>query len=1071
MREEQTGGIPQPKTYGPLGNYPLFDMSQPTISFCEMAKEYGPIFRLTAPGFKTICISEHKLVTEVCDINRFDKHVANDMVHVREFTGDGLFTSKTTEPNWRKAHNILLPTFSQQAMKGYHTMMLDIALQLIQKWARLNHDSDHIDVPGDMTRLTLDTIGLCGFNYRFNSFYKEKHDPFIDSMVRALDEAMHKIARSKGLDTLMIRKNRQFQDDIQSMFSLVDKIIKERKANGNNGEIDLLARMLNSKDPETGEVLDDENIRYQIITFLIAGHETTSGLLSFTTYFLLKHPEVLKKAYEEVDQVLGDSTPSYKQVLNLKYIRMILNEAIRLWPTAPSFDVYPKEDTIIGGQYHVKKGEGLTVLLPALHRDKEVWGEDAEEFRPERFADPSKVPNHAYKPFGNGQRACIGMQFALYEATLVLGMILQKLELIDSENYQLKIKQSLTIKPENFRIRVKLREGKEIAPLLNLPLDDEKENEEKKKVTSQYSKQEVLEGAENVPLLVLYGSNLGRAEEFARKLADHARLLGFQSDVRTLNDYIGKLPKEGAVLIVTSSYNGQPPENAAQFVKWLEQASAEECTGIRYAVFGCGDRNWANTYQSVPKFIDKELELKGAIRYTERGEADAGGDFENDFAQWQKNMWKDVSNVFGLKMKEGTETVSHQSSLSVQLISGPHANPIVQKNEVVYATVIASRELQSSESERSTRHIEIALPEGVTYQVGDHLGVLPSNSRKNVRRILKRFKLNGKDQVILSASGSSSAHLPVDRPVSLFDLLSYNVEIQEAATRAQIRELARFTVCPPHKYELEALLEDGVYQDQILKKHISMLDLLEKYEACEIPFERFLELLPALKPRYYSISSSPLVAQDRLSITVGVVSGPAWSGQGEYKGVASNYLAQRHNEDEITCFIRTPESRFQLPEDRETPIIMVGPGTGVAPFRGFLQTRRVQKQKGVNLGEAHLYFGCRHPEKDYLYRTELENDEKDGLISLHTAFSRSEGHPKTYVQHLMKQDGANLISLLDSGAHLYICGDGSRMAPDVEDTLCHAYQEIHEVSEQEARNWLNQLQHEGRYGKDVWAGI
>ncbi|HHT7239771.1 TPA: bifunctional cytochrome P450/NADPH--P450 reductase [Bacillus cereus] len=1065
MREEQTSRIPQPKTYGPLGNYPLFDMSQPTISFCEMAKEYGPIFRLTAPGFKTICLSEHKLVTEVCDINRFDKHVANDMTHVRQFTGDGLFTSKTSEPNWRKAHNILLPTFSQQAMKGYHNMMLDIASQLVQKWARLNHDSDSIDVPGDMTRLTLDTIGLCGFNYRFNSFYKEKNDPFIDSMVHALDEAMHKIARSKGIDTLMIRKNRQFQDDIESMFSLVDKIIKERKANGNNGEIDLLARMLNSKDPETGEVLDDENIRYQIITFLIAGHETTSGLLSFTTYFLLKHPEVLKKAYEEVDQILGDSTPSYKQVLNLKYIRMILNESIRLWPTAPSFDVYPKEDTIIGGQYPVKKGEGLTVLLPALHRDKEVWGEDAEEFHPERFADPSKVPNHAYKPFGNGQRACIGMQFALYEATLVLGMILQKFELINHENYQLKIKQTLTIKPENLRIRVKLREDKEVAPLLNLPLDDEKE-----KVTSQYSKQEVLVGAENVPLLVLYGSNLGRAEEFARKLADQARLLGFQSHVGTLNDYIGKLSKEGAVLIVTSSYNGQPPESAAQFVKWLEQANTEECAGIRYAVFGCGDRNWANTYQSVPKFIDKELEQKGAIRFITRGEADAGGDFENDFTQWQEVMWKEVSNTFGLQIQEGKESAPHQSSLSVQVISGPPVNPIAQNNNAVHATVVANQELQSAESERSTRYIEIALPEGVTYQEGDHLGVLPSNSLKNVNRILKRFGLNGKDQVILSTSGSSTVHLPLDRPVSLIDLLSHSVEIQEAATRVQIRELAKFTVCPPHKYELEALVEDGVYQDQILKKRISMLDLLEKYDACEIPFEHFLELLPALKPRYYSISSSPLVAQDRLSITVGVVSEASWSGQGEYKGVASNYLAQLQKEEEITCFIRTPESRFQLPENPETPIIMVGPGTGVAPFRGFLQRRRVQQQKGMKLGEAHLYFGCRHPEKDYLYRTELERDENDGLLSLHTAFSRWEGHQKTYVQHVMKQDGAKLISLLDNGAHLYICGDGSRMAPDVEDTLCHAYQEIHGGNEQEARKWLDQLQHEGRYGKDVWAG-
>lgn len=361
--------------------------------------------------------------------------------------------------------------------------------------------------------------------------------------------------------------------------------------------------------------------------------------------------------------------------------------------------------------------------------------------------------------------------------------------------------------------------------------------------------------------------------------------------------------------------------------------------------------------------------------------------------------------------------------------------------------------------------------EGATYKEGDHLGVLPVNSEKNINRILKRFGLNGKDQVILSASGRSINHIPLDSPVSLLDLLSYSVEVQEAATRAQIREMVTFTACPPHKKELEALLEEGVYHEQILKKRISMLDLLEKYEACEIRFERFLELLPALKPRYYSISSSPLVAHNRLSITVGVVNAPAWIGEGTYEGVASNYLAQRHSKDEIICFIRTPQSNFELPKDPETPIIMVGPGTGIAPFRGFLQARRVQKQKGTNLGQAHLYFGCRHPEKDYLYRTELENDERDGLISLHTAFSRLEGHPKTYVQHLIKQDRINLISLLDNGAHLYICGDGSKMAPDVEDTLCQAYQEIHEVSEQEARNWLDRVQDEGRYGKDVWAGI
>lgn len=1063
---KELAAIPQPKTYGPLGNTPLIDKDKPILSFCKLAEEYGPIFRLQTLGGSSIVVSGHELVAEVCDQSRFDKSAGGALAKVRPFAGDGLFTSWTYEPNWRKAHNILMPTFSQRAMKDYHAMMVDIAVQLVQKWARLN-PNEEVDVPEDMTRLTLDTIGLCGFNYRFNSFYRETSHPFIISMVRALDEAMHQLQRLDIQDKLMVRTKLQFQHDIQTMFSLVDNIIAERKANGNQEENDLLSRMLNVKDPETGENLDDENIRFQIITFLIAGHETTSGLLSFAIHFLLKNPDKLKKAYEEVDRVLTGPTPTYQQVLQLKYVRMILNESLRLWPTAPAFSLYAKEDTVIGGKYFIKKEEErITVLIPQLHRDKDAWGDNAEEFHPERFEDPHKVPHHAYKPFGNGQRACIGMQFALHEATLVLGMLLQHFEFIDYQNYQLNVKQTLTLKPGDFKVKVQSRNQAAIHPAVLTPTV---ETPEKQKMEQQVQNAAPLIGINNRPLLVVYGSDTGTAKGIARELADTASLHGVRTEVAALNDRIGNLPKEGAVLIVTSSYNGKPPSNADQFVQWLEELNSDELNGVHYAVFGCGDRNWASTYQDVPRFIDEQLAQKGATRFSARGEGDVSGDFEEQFEQWKRNMWSDAMKVFGLELNENVE--KERSALSLQFVSGPGGSPLARSYEAVNATIVENRELQSASSDRSTRHIEVALPQGVTYQEGDHLGVLPYNSEENVNRILHRYHLNGNDQVVLTSSGRNAAHLPLDIPVSLHYLLSYSVEVQEAATRAQIRELASFTTCPPHKRELETLLEEVIYQEQILKKRISMLDLLEKYDSCEMPFERFLELLPALKPRYYSISSSPLVAQDRLSITVGVVSGPAWSGRGEYKGVASNYLAQRHNEDNIACFIRTPQSNFQLPKNPETPIIMVGPGTGIAPFRGFLQARRVQKQNGVKLGEAYLYFGCRHPEKDYLYRAELEKDEMDGLISLRTAFSRLEGQPKTYVQHLMKQDGATLISLLDNGAHLYICGDGSRMAPDVENKLCQAYQDIHGVGEQEAKNWLDQLQREGRYGKDVWAGI
>jgi cytochrome P450 / NADPH-cytochrome P450 reductase len=383
--------------------------------------------------------------------------------------------------------------------------------------------------------------------------------------------------------------------------------------------------------------------------------------------------------------------------------------------------------------------------------------------------------------------------------------------------------------------------------------------------------------------------------------------------------------------------------------------------------------------------------------------------------------------------------------------------------------VTASRELQAPGSERSTRHLEIALPRGVAYQEGDHLGVLPGNRKEQVDRILRRYRLNGHDQLILRAAGRSSAHLPLEHPVCLLDLLTFSVELQEAATRAQLRELAAFTVCPPHKRELEALLEETAYREQVLAKRLSMLDLLEKYEACEMPFERFLELLPPLKPRYYSISSSPRVHADTASITVGVVQGPAWSGRGEYRGVASGYLADCQPGDDVLMFVRTPESGFQLPEDPQVPIVMVGPGTGVAPYRGFLQARLALKREGRELGEAHLYFGCRE-ECDYIYREELEAFAREGVVTLHTAFSRKEGEPKTYVQHRMEQHAPALIELLDRGGRLYVCGDGSRMAPDVEATLQRAYAQVHGVNGEEAKRWLQQLGQEGRYAKDVWSG-
>ncbi|MCM3782736.1 bifunctional cytochrome P450/NADPH--P450 reductase [Neobacillus mesonae] len=1051
--------IPQPKTYGPLGNLPLLDVHAPVQSLVQIAHEQGPVFLIQYPGRKEIYISGHEYVKDACDEKRFDKRIWAPLQNVRPFAGDGLFTSGTNEPNWKKAHNILLSSFSQRAMQGYHTKMLDIAVQLIQKWDRLNPD-ESVDIPGDMTRLTLDTIGLCGFNYRFNSFYREDNHPFIDSMVRALDEGMSQLHRLGIQDMFMVKKKKLFNEDIQSMFKLVDELIRERREQGGNPG-DLLSHMLEGVDPETGDTLDLENIRYQMITFLIAGHETTSGLLSFAVYYLIKHPDKLEKARQEVDRVFKDDLPTYNQVRELKYIRMVLNEALRLWPTAPAFSLYAKEDTYIGGKYPMKKGDSVTVLIPKLHRDKRVWGEDVEEFNPERFEDPSKVPHDAYKPFGNGQRACIGQQFAMQEATLVLGMVLKHFDLIDYSDYELQVKETLTLKPEDFRIKVRSRGGSQMMLLPGRTAVQEPNIAHKQQ---EYG----VIPSHHTPMLVLYGSNLGTAEGIAREIADTARYQGFEASVAALDEYAGHLPKEGVVMIVTASYNGQPPSNTKNFVEWLETASASEVEGVRYAVFGCGDHNWASTYQRVPRFIDDTLRTKGAVRLLERGESDASGDFEQEVDDFTESLWPDLMQALDLKMEGNIQ--KRRSNLSISYVGGVAAVPLSESYHAHTARISRSINLQHQDSGRITQHIEIDLPEGLTYQEGDHLGVLAKNSEQLVGRVLKRFGLIGNTHLILTAEGRSSAHLPVGKPVRLDDLLAHSVELQAPATRAQLRELAAHTVCPPHAKELYELLEEEPYKNEIRAKRITMLDLMEKYEACELPFERFLELLPALTPRYYSISSSPKLHQSTASITVSVVRGPAWSGTGEYKGLASNYLAELEPGAEMLMFVQTPESGFQLPESPSTPIIMIGPGTGVAPFRGFIQARGVLQEQGAELGEAHLYFGCRHPEHDFLYREELLLAEEQGIVKLHTAFSRVEGQNKYYVQHLMQKDADMLLSLIEKGAKMYICGDGMQMAPDVERTLISAYQRVHNTSEEAAISWLSGLESNGKYVKDVWAG-
>ena len=1068
--------IPHPPTKPVVGNMLSLDPNAPVQHLTRLAKELGPIFWLDMMGNPLVIAAGYELVHELSDEKRFGKVVRGALRRVRAIGGDALFTADTSEPNWSKAHNILLQPFGGRAMQSYHPSMVDIAEQLVKKWERLNADEE-IDVVHDMTALTLDTIGLCGFDYRFNSFYRRDYHPYVEGLVRSLETIM--MIRGLPLENLWMQKRRQhLAADVAFMNTMVDEIVAERRRNAEAtaSKKDLLNAMMSGVDRATGEQLDDVNIRYQINTFLIAGHETTSGLLSYALYALLKHPDVLQKAYAEVDRVFGpdiDAKPTFQQVTQLSYITQILKEALRLWPPAPAYGIAPLQDETIGGKYKLKKNTFITILVTALHRDPEVWGPNPDLFDPENFSREaeSKRPVDAWKPFGNGQRACIGRGFAMHEAALALGMILQRFRLIDHQRYQLHLKETLTMKPEGFKIKVRPREDRDRAAFVGGPAA-------RSVPAAAATPAVVARLGHNTPLLLLYGSNLGTAEELATRVADLAEVNGFATRLAPLDEVTGKLPEQGAVVIFCASYNGAPPDNAGKFVTWLRgELPSDAFAKVRYAVFGCGNSDWTATYQSIPRLIDERLAAHGATSVCARGEGDAKSDLDGQFESWFAGLRAAAEKALG-PASNFSRSVDDAPLYSIEPVAPGVVNALAALGGAAPMKVLANRELQTkagaNPSERSTRHIEVELPAGISYRVGDHLSVVPRNDPALVDAVARRFGFLPADQIRLRVAEGRRAQLPAGEPVSVGRLLSEFVELQQPATRKQIQVMADNTRCPVTKPKLLALAGDDAesserYRSEILAKRKSVYDLLDEFPACELPFHTYLEMLSLLAPRYYSISSSPAGEAARCSITVAVVEAPAVSGRGLYKGVCSTYLASRRDGETIFATVRETKAGFRLPEDPARPIIMIGPGTGLAPFRGFLQERAALKAKGVTLGPSLLFFGCRRPDQDYLYADELKAFAADGITELHTAFSRGDG-PKTYVQHLLAEQKDRVWALIEQGAVIFVCGDGAKMEPDVKATLIALYRDRTGADAAAGQRWIDDLGVANRYVLDVWAG-
>ncbi|SFI46140.1 bifunctional cytochrome P450/NADPH--P450 reductase [Methylobacterium brachiatum] len=1061
-----TAPIPQPRPLPIVGNLPEIDPNAPVQSLMRLARAHGPIYRLSLGGRSLTVVSAQALVNELCDEGRFEKKLHRPLEMLRDLGGDGLFTARNDEPNWGKAHRLLMPAFGPLGIRAMFDRMEDIADQMLLRWERFGPEAT-IDVADSMTRLTLDTIALCAFDYRFNSFYQNEMHPFVAAMVGALEEAGARARRPEVATNLLLRTKRRYEADIALMHQVADTLIAERRRDPEAAtRHDLLNLMLEGRDPETGERLSDENIRYQMVTFLIAGHETTSGLLSFALYLLLRNPDVLQRARDQVDAVLGDGLPRVEDLPRMRYVEQILQETLRLWPTAPAFAVAPKAPTVIGGRYSVTPADTLLILAPILHRDPAVW-DDPEAFRPERFAPEAaeRLPPNAWKPFGNGMRACIGRGFALQEAHLVLALILRRFDLTEADpGYTLEIAETLTLKPHGFRIHARRRGA--ARPRSAVPTAPQRP------MTAGRTGAPAREAT--TPLLVLYGSNTGSCQAFAERIAGEAAGQGYAATAAPMDDYVERLPKEGAVIVVTASYEGHPPDNARRFLAWVEGLGPEALAGVRFTVFGCGNRQWARTYQAIPKRTDAALAKAGAQRVRERGETDAGGDFFGGFDAWYAGLWADLGGALGQTSGRGGDQEAAEpagTGLDVEILRSGRETAL-HLTDLNPGRILENRELVDTASPLGTskRHIEIALPAGMSYRTGDYLAVLPRNPHPDVERALRRFGLAGDTRILIRKGAGTATALPAGYPVSAAEILADYVELGQPATRAQVSQLAAATRCPPDRAALEQLAQPEAYAAEVLEKRVSLLDLLERVPACELAFGAFLAALPAMRTRQYSISSSPLRDPARCSLTLSVLDAPARAGGRRHRGVASTYLAGLEPGARLSVAVRPSQAAFHPPEDPAVPIVMICAGSGIAPFHGFLQERAIQKANGRPVGPALLFFGATHPDVDYLYRDELAAWEAQGVVSVRTAFSQAPDGDVRYVQHRVWRDRADVADLFRAGATVFVCGDGERMAPAVRATCVRIYQEARAVTPEEAEAWADTVEREtGRYVADVFA--